>query len=96
MFQKDVAERIIAESNTKNYGRLSIISSWKLQIEKHFDVSKNCFFPKPKVESSVLSFVPKVNFIKFNLIFLQIFFYDLEIRETLQNSAPYTHIHLAS
>mgnify|MGYP001382008667 CR=1 FL=1 len=65
MFQKDVAERIIAKTGTKNYGRLSIISNWKLQIQKHFDVSKNCFFPKPNVESSVLSFVPKINFTKF-------------------------------
>jgi len=65
MFQKDVAERIIADTNTENYGRLSIISNWKLEIRKHFDVSKNCFFPKPNVESSVLSFVPKNNFIRF-------------------------------
>ena len=65
MFQKDVAERIIAEADTKNYGRLSIISNWKLEVKKHFDVSKNCFFPKPKVQSSVLSFIPKVDFVKF-------------------------------
>ena len=65
MFQKDVAERIIAKTNTKDYGRLSIISNWKLKIEKHFDVSRNCFRPKPKVESSILSFVPKTKHIKF-------------------------------
>ena len=65
MFQKDVAERIIAKTNTMNYGRLSIISNWKLKITKHFDVSKNCFFPKPKVESSILSFVPEKKYIKF-------------------------------
>ena len=41
MFQKDVAERIIAKTNTKDYGRLSIISNWKLKITIHFDVSKN-------------------------------------------------------
>ena len=34
MFQKEVADRIIAEENTKNYGRLSIISNWKMKIEK--------------------------------------------------------------
>jgi len=44
MFQKDVAERITAEPNTKNYGRLSIISNWKLKITKHFELSKSCFF----------------------------------------------------
>ena len=65
MFQKDVAERIIAKTNTKNYGRLSIISNWKLKITKHFDVSRNCFYPKPRVESSVLSFVPETKYVKF-------------------------------
>ena len=65
MFQKDVAERITAKTNTKNYGRLSIISNWKLKITKHFDISKNCFYPKPKVESSILSFVPETKYVKF-------------------------------
>ena len=65
MFQKDVAERIIAKTNTKNYGRLSIISNWKLKITKHFDISKFCFHPKPKVESSILSFVPETKYVKF-------------------------------
>ena len=65
MFQKDVAERIIAKTNTKDYGRLSIISNWKLKIAKHFDVSRNCFYPKPKVESSILSFTPETKHIKF-------------------------------
>ena len=65
MFQKDVAERIIAKTDTKNYGRLSIISNWKLKITKHFDVSRNCFFPKPKVESTILSFVTEKKYIKF-------------------------------
>jgi len=65
MFQKDVAERIIAKTNTKNYGRLSIISNWKLKITKHFDVSRNCFYPRPRIESSVLSFIPKTKYVKF-------------------------------
>ena len=65
MFQKDVAERITAKTNTKNYGRLSIISNWKLKITKHFDVSRNCFYPKPRVESSILSFVPETKYVKF-------------------------------
>ena len=39
MFQKEVADRILAESNTKNYGRLSIISNWKLDIKKEFDIT---------------------------------------------------------
>tara|TARA_Y100000590_G_scaffold469928_1_gene660746 strand:- start:866 stop:1657 length:792 start_codon:yes stop_codon:yes gene_type:complete len=64
MFQKEVAERIIAKKNTKNYGRLSIISNWRLDIKNEFDISKNCFFPKPKVESTLLSFLPKVDYFK--------------------------------
>ena len=61
MFQKEVAERIIAKSKTKEFGRLSILSNWRLEIKKHFNVSNNCFFPKPKVSSTVLSFRPKKN-----------------------------------
>jgi len=61
MFQKEVAERILAKYNTANYGRLSIVSNWRLKIIDHFDVSKNCFHPKPKVNSSVVIFEPKVN-----------------------------------
>ena len=66
MFQKEVANRILAKKNTKDFGRLSILCNWRLNIKKHFDVSKNCFFPKPKVNSTVLSFRPKKN-IKFNI-----------------------------
>ena len=65
MFQKDVAERITAKTNSKDYGRLSVISNWKLKITKHFNVSRNCFHPKPKVESSILSFVPEKKYVKF-------------------------------
>ena len=61
MFQKEVADRIIAKHNSKNFGRLSILSNWRLKIKKHFDVSKNCFSPKPKINSTVLSFRPKKN-----------------------------------
>ena len=59
MFQKEVADRIIAKHKTKNFGRLSVLSNWRLKIIKHFDVSKNCFSPKPKINSTVLSFYPK-------------------------------------
>ena len=59
MFQKEVADRIIAKKNTKNFGRLSILCNWRFEIKKHFDISKNCFFPKPKINSTVLSFSPK-------------------------------------
>jgi 16S rRNA (adenine1518-N6/adenine1519-N6)-dimethyltransferase len=62
MFQKEVADRIIAEFNTKNYGRLSILANWKLKIEKICNVKSSSFFPKPKVESTVLLFKPKLDF----------------------------------
>ena len=65
MFQKEVADRIIAEFNTSNYGRLSIISNWKLNIKKICDIKPDSFSPKPKIESSLLLFLPKRNFIKF-------------------------------
>ena len=59
MFQKEVAERIIAKTQTSEFGRLSVLANWRLEIKKHFDVSKNCFFPKPKINSTLLSFKPK-------------------------------------
>ena len=62
MFQKEVADRIIAKTNSKNYGRLSIISSWRLNIKKEFDISPNSFFPIPKIYSTLLSFTPKKNY----------------------------------
>ena len=61
MFQKEVANRIIAKSNTKDFSRLTVLSNWRLEVKKHFDVSKNSFFPKPKVDSTILSFKPKKN-----------------------------------
>ena len=66
MFQKEVADRIVAKTNTRDFGRLSILANWRLDIKKHFDVSKNSFFPKPKINSTVLSFRPK-KYIHFNL-----------------------------
>ena len=61
MFQKEVAERIIAKTHTKEFSRLSVLSNWRLEIKKHFNVSNNCFSPKPKISSTVLSFKPKIN-----------------------------------
>ena len=65
MFQKEVADRIIAKYNTKNYGRLSILTNWKLDIKKICDVKPGSFSPKPKVDSSLLFFQPKKNFFSF-------------------------------
>ncbi len=64
MFQKEVADRIIAEFNTSYYGRLSILSNWKLNIKKICDIKPNSFLPKPKIDSTLLFFSPKRNFYK--------------------------------
>jgi 16S rRNA (adenine1518-N6/adenine1519-N6)-dimethyltransferase len=64
MFQKEVADRIVAKFNTKNYGRLSILANWRLEIQKICDVKPTSFLPVPKVESSILFFKPKKSFFK--------------------------------
>ena len=64
MFQKEVADRIIAKFNTSAYGRLAILTSWKLNVEKIFDIKPESFSPKPKVDSTLLFFTPKKNFFK--------------------------------
>ena len=64
MFQKEVADRIIAKFNTSTYGRLSILCNWKLNIKKICDVKPESFSPRPKVDSTLLFFSPKLNFYK--------------------------------
>jgi len=66
MFQKEVADRIIADFNTSYYGRLSILSNWKLNITKICDIKPESFSPRPKIDSSLLFFSPKKNFFKIN------------------------------
>ena len=62
MFQKEVADRILANTSEKQYGRLSILCSWKMNIKKIKEVSPNSFYPSPKVKSTILLFEPKKNF----------------------------------
>ena len=59
MFQKELGEKIIGKFPSKKYGRISILTNYKLDIIKSFLVSPNCFFPKPKVNSMVIHFKPK-------------------------------------
>ena len=59
MFQKEVAERIVAESNNSKYGRLSILTNWKLNVKKIIDIKPQSFSPQPKIDSSLLLFTPK-------------------------------------
>ena len=58
MFQKEMGERIIGKFNTSKYGRLSILTNFKLRVVDKFYVSPNCFIPKPKVDSTVIHFKP--------------------------------------
>ena len=62
MFQKEVADRIIAKFNTSAYGRLSILTNWRLNINKICDISPESFSPRPKVQSTLIHFTPKKKF----------------------------------
>ena len=64
MFQKEVADRIISEFNNSKYGRLSILSNWKLNVKKIIDIKPQSFSPRPKIDSSLLLFTPKEKFFK--------------------------------
>ena len=64
MFQKEVADRIIAQFNSSNYGRLSILANWRLNIKKICDISPESFSPKPKIQSTLIHFTPKKNFVE--------------------------------
>ncbi len=58
MFQKEVVDRLIAKPNTKQYGRLSVMTQWLCKVEKQFDVNPKAFVPPPKVQSSVVVLTP--------------------------------------
>ena len=59
MFQKEMADRVIGKFNSSGYGRLSVLTNYRLDILKKFNVSPNCFLPKPKVNSTVIFIKPK-------------------------------------
>ena len=59
MFQKEVADRILAKPNNKSYSRITILVNLKLDIIGDFKVSKKCFFPSPKIDSKIIIFKPK-------------------------------------
>ncbi len=59
MFQKEVADRIISKFDSSKYGRITILSNWKLDIIKICDIKPSSFLPRPKVNSSLLYFKPK-------------------------------------
>ncbi len=59
MFQKEVADRILAKPNTKAYGRLSVITQWLCDVTLLYDLPPSAFIPPPKVNSAVVHFAPK-------------------------------------
>lgn len=59
MFQKEVADRLLAKPSSKEYGKLTILTQWKSRVEKIFDLNPGCFFPPPKVKSTVVKLTPK-------------------------------------
>jgi len=59
MFQREVAERIVAAPGSKSYGRLSVLAGWRTEAKILFDVSASAFVPPPKVTSSVVRLVPR-------------------------------------
>lgn len=61
MFQKEVAQRIMAPIKTKDYGRISVLAQLSSKVEKLFDINPECFVPAPKIWSTVLLFQPLEN-----------------------------------
>ena len=61
MFQKEVADKILAKHSSSLFGRLAILTNARLMITDHFNVSPNCFYPVPKVKSTILVFEPIIN-----------------------------------
>ncbi len=59
MFQREVAERIVAPPGSKTYGRLGVLTGWRAEAEILFDVSPRAFTPPPKVTSSVVRLTPR-------------------------------------
>jgi 16S rRNA (adenine1518-N6/adenine1519-N6)-dimethyltransferase len=61
MFQREVAERIVARENDEAYGRLAVLSNWRAETKILFDISPAAFVPQPKVTSSVVRLVPRAS-----------------------------------
>lgn len=59
MFQREVAERIVAAPGSKSYGRLAVLAQWRTEPRILFDVAPQAFVPPPKVTSSLVKFMPR-------------------------------------
>jgi len=60
MFQREVAERIVAKPGSKTYGRLSVLAGWRTEAKMLFDIAPSAFVPPPKVTSSLVQLVPRI------------------------------------
>ena len=71
MFQREVAERIVAQPGSKSYGRLSVLTGWRAQARILFDVHPSAFVPPPQVTSSVVALVPRQTPLACDLLMLE-------------------------
>ena len=62
MFQKELGDKILGKYLSTDYGRISILTNYRLYAKNKFNISANCFFPKPKINSTIIHFKPKKNF----------------------------------
>jgi 16S rRNA (adenine1518-N6/adenine1519-N6)-dimethyltransferase len=60
MFQREVAERLVAKPRTKAYGRLSVMTQWRMEAKILFDVHRSAFTPPPKITSTVVQLIPRL------------------------------------
>jgi len=60
MFQREVGQRLVAEPGTTAFGRLSVISQWRCEVKRLFDIPPDAFVPPPKVTSSVVQLIPRL------------------------------------
>lgn len=59
MFQREVADRIVAPPGSESFGRLSVLCQWRCEVRRLFDIHRSAFTPPPKVTSSVVQFMPR-------------------------------------
>ncbi|HVX99880.1 MAG TPA: 16S rRNA (adenine(1518)-N(6)/adenine(1519)-N(6))-dimethyltransferase RsmA [Pseudorhodoplanes sp.] len=71
MFQREVAERIVADPGSKDYGRLSVLAQWRTQPKILFDIAPGAFVPPPKVTSSLVELVPRAQPLPCDAVLLQ-------------------------
>ena len=97
MFQEEQANRIFAKKKTKNYGRISISAQRLCDIKKKIKLSPNCFFPKPRVNSTILFFKFKKNIKK---LYNENIFYEIikksfnQRRKTIRNRLKFKKINI--